>query len=268
MTTKRISVLFVILALASGALCGCGGNGDGNGGQTTFKAKLQHFGGEDLVPGIELIVLNNGTGDETDLKATTDSSGWVSFKEEILDEAVEDEDGDLVVGFRAKGAKVGGAMYKDTYQFNIDAAVLDERLWVVDESTYLGAPLMAGVTLEPGKAVLAGGIYWVDSEEIECHVGCATAKIYPESGDVRYFGDNGMPTTIESRPTTNPLVAYYLVANIEPGPTVARAYMCDNPPCGDEDEIGHTSLHVYADAISISNIYADTAEDPTPANCE
>ncbi len=216
-------------------------------------------------------MINNSTGEETDLKGTTDSSGWISFKEEILDVAVEDEDGNPVVGFRAVGAKVDGAPYHDTYQFNIGATVLDEQLSVVSESTYLGAPLLAGVTLEDGKAVLAGGIYWVDpndSEKIEHHVGCATAKTDPEGGDVRYFGDNGMPTTIESRPTTNPLVAYYLVANIEPGATVSRAYMCDTPPCGDADEFGHASLHVYADAISISNIYADTASDPTPPDCE
>jgi len=169
MATKRISVLFACLALVVGlGLTGCGEEEQTG----TFKAYLQHFGGDDLVPGIEIIVLKNDTGVATDLEAVTDASGWVPFGEEILDEAVEDEDGNLVVGFRAVTGLGGGATYVNTYQFNIEADALDERLWVVDQTTYDGAPLMAGVTkndgtpgLDPGTAVLAGGFYWVDPDD-------------------------------------------------------------------------------------------------------
>jgi hypothetical protein len=263
MNTKITVGCMVLAGLAVALMAGCGSE---NNGGAKFRAYLQHFGGDDLVAAVEIRALDNQTGADLGISATTDATGWVTFDQELP----ADANGE--VGFRSVGALVGAATYIDTYQFNIQADALDERLWVVDQPTYQGAPLMAGVTkqdgtpgLDPGTAVIAGGIYWVDAndpDEVENHIGCATAKTDPESGQVRYFGDNGLPTTIASRPDTNPLVAYYLVANATPGKVTVRAYM-------DQDEIGSTSLHTYADAVSISNIYADgTQPDPEPADCQ
>ncbi len=262
--TRKVTVAFACLAIAGMIVfTGCGG---GNGDKPTFKAYLQHFGGDDWVGGIQIEVLDNDTGDEVGISATSDAEGYVTFTEALPG---------TLCGFRAVGSEVGGAMYVDTYQFNIDCAALDERLWVVDETTYLGVPLMAGITkndgtpgLEPGTAVLAGGIYFEEGEEpsiVENHIGCATAATDPEDGQVRYFGDNGLPTTLDARDSTNPLVAYYVVANLAPGSTLVKAFV-------DGTEIGSTSLHVYADAVSISNIYsqpeAEGGTDPEPAGCE
>ncbi|HOX46015.1 MAG TPA: hypothetical protein PK668_20600 [Myxococcota bacterium] len=257
--TAMYRVFAVVGALAMTVLAaGCGEDG----GKVTFKAYLQHFGGDDKVAGIEIRALDNETGTDLGISATTDATGWVTFSEDLPGDAAG------LVGFRSVGAVISGSTYVDTYQFNILGTALEEKLWVVDETTYLGAPMMAGITkqdgtfgLDPDTAVLAGGIYFVEANGTENHIGCATARTDPESGQVRYFGDNGMPTTLDSRDTTNPIIAYYLVANITPGRVTARAYV-------DGTEIGSTGLHVYANAVSISNIYAETATDPEPAACE
>jgi len=258
--TRKVTVAFACLAITGMiAFTGCGGGGD----KPTFKAYLQHFGGDDWVGGIAIQVLDNDTGDEIGISSTSDAEGYVTFTEALPG---------TLCGFRAVGGDVGGATYVDTYQFNIACAALDERLWVVDETTYVGVPLSAGITkqdgtfgLDPGTAVLAGGIYFEEESGVENHIGCATAATDPEDGQVRYFGDNGLPTTLDVRDTTNPLVAYYVVANLTPGPTLVKAFL-------EGEEIGSTSLHVYADAVSISNIYsvsaAEGGTDPEPADCE
>ena len=260
MKLKTIA-LFAMFAVFFGTIgMGCGDDG---GDPITFKAYLQHFGGDDWVANVEIRALDNQTGNELGITTSSYGEGWLEFTEALPGDA------DGLVGFRAVGGTIDGTAYVDTYQFNIPASALDERLWVVDETTYLGAPLMAGVMkedgvtpgLDPGTAVLAGGVYFEEANGLENHIGCATAEMDPVGGQVRYFGDNGLPTTLATRDTTNPLVAYYLVANIDPGRVTARAYV-------DAQEIGSTSLHIYADAVSISNIYATTATDPEPADCQ
>jgi len=229
---------------------------------TTFKAHLQHFGISDGAAGVEIRVLDNQTGLDLGISETTDPTGWVRFSEDLPGDA------NGLVGFRAVGAVISGSTYIDTYQFNILGTALEERLWVFDETTYLGAPLIAGITkqdgtygLDPGTSMLAGVVYFVDANGTQNHVGCATVRTDPESGQVRYFGDNGMPTTLDTRSTTNPQVAYYLAANITPGSVTVRAYV-------DGTEIGTTSLHAYADSVSIVNIGTTTATDPEPAACQ
>jgi hypothetical protein len=251
-----IKALSVSAAVLVASACG------GGGGKVTFKAYMQNFGGDDKVAGVEVRVLDNLTGADLGISERTDATGWVSFYDALPGDA------NSLVGFRSVGGRAGNANYVDTYQFNIKNDELEERLWIVSETTYLGAPLMAGVTkedgnpgLDPGKAVLAGGIYFVEADGWENHIGCATARTDPDSGQVRYFGNNGLPTTLETRSTTNPLVAYYLVANTAPGPVTVRAFM-------DGTEIGSTRLHLFADAVAISNIYATTAADPEPVGCQ
>ncbi len=241
-------VVFICVLGLGGLLVGCGGGGTSG---STFKAYIQHFGGDDLVDGLEVEALDNTTGDSLGLTATSDATGWVTF-------AWGDTQVDDKVGFLCKAVP---GDWHDTYQFDLDSSAQDERLWAVDETTYSGAPLMAGLTIEAGKAIMAGGLYFVEADGTENHIGCATVKTNPEDGEVRYFGDNGMPAPLTTRETTNPLVAYFLIANMNPGTKVAEAYV-------DTEKIGQTDLHVYADAISISNIYTDKATDPEPTDCQ
>lgn len=248
-TTKIRAIVAVICVLGfCGLLTGCGG---GDGGTSSFKAYIQHFGGDDLVDGLEVEALDNETGDGLGITVTSDATGWVTF--DWGDTQVGDK-----VGFLCKAVP---GDWHDTYQFDLDSTAQDERLWAVDETTYAGAPLMAGLTIEAGKAIMAGGLYFVEADGTENHIGCATVKTNPEDGEVRYFGDNGMPAPLTTRDTTNPLVAYFLIANMNPGTKTVEAYV-------DTEMIGQTDLHVYADAISISNIYTDKATDPEPSDCQ
>jgi hypothetical protein len=234
--------LCVVLAVS---LVGCGDDGDSQAG---FKAYIQHFGGDDLVPSMNVEAIDNETGQLLGISAKSDASGWVKFNGLPAGK----------VGFLCKGVP---GDWVDTYQFNLDSDAQDERLWAVDYTTYTGVPLMAGLVLEDGKAILAGGVYWVNAQDEEEHIGCATVKANPESGDVRYFDDNGMPTKLEFRENTNPLVAYYVIANMDPGKADIEAYV-------DTQKIGTTQLHTYADSIAISNVYADTTSNPMPAGCQ
>jgi len=216
-----------------------------------FNAYIQHFGGDDYVSGLVVEALDNTTGNSLGITATSDAAGWVTFG--WGDTQVGDK-----VGFLCKAVP---GDWHDTYQFNIDSTSHDARLWAVDETTYSGAPLYAGLTIEAGKAMMTGGLYFVEANGTENHIGCATVKTNPEDGDVRYFGDNGMPAPLATRDTTNPLVAYFLIANMNPGSKVAEAYV-------DTEKIGETTFHVYADAMTITNIYTDNATDPEPDYCQ
>jgi len=142
----------------------------------------------------------------------------------------------------------------DTYQFNIASNSDDETLYSVDKNTYDFAPALAGITLEPGTSIAAGAMYWPDAAGDEWPVGCGTVKAYPEgsateTGVIRYFGDGGLPTTLENQPNINPLNGYYIAANMDPGPVVTKGF----DPAG--NQIGETRFMTFEDAISISNIY-------------
>ncbi|MBW1807659.1 MAG: hypothetical protein JRJ87_05645 [Deltaproteobacteria bacterium] len=251
MNARKIVVICVVCVFAlSGLLIGCGSS-NGDPEEKTFKAYIQHFGGDDYVSGLEVEALSNETGDSLGITAKSDGTGWVTFNWGEIQVADK-------VGFLSK-EEVGN--WVNTYQFNIDSNAQAERLWAVDQTTYVGAPAYAGLTVEDGKAIMAGGLYFVEADDTENHIGCADVKANPEDGEVRYFADNGNPTTLAVRDTTNPLVAYFIIANMEPGKQVVEAYI-------DTEKIGQTDLFVYADSISISNIYTDKATDPEPSNCE
>jgi hypothetical protein len=254
MNARKASAIALTCAFVlCGVFSGCGGDDD-NGG-ATFRAYIQNFGGDDLVADMDVEVLDNTTGNKLGIVGRSDATGWVTIKWDGQAPAAE-------LGFLCVG--VAGDT-RNTYQFDLDSSAQDEKLWSVSETTYWGAALAAGLTLEDGKALLAGGLYWVDPadpNEVENHIGCATVKANPEDGEVRYFGDNGYPTNLATRTTTNPLVAYFVIANMEPGSKTVEAFM-------DADKLGETDLFVYGNDVSISNIYADPNQpDPEPAGCQ
>lgn len=246
MKRKTIGITSLAIFLAVGfALTGCG---DDNGSTAGFKAYIEHFGGTDRVSGMEVRAIDNNTGQELGINATSDSSGWVKFNGLPAGE----------VGFRCVGVP---GDWVDTYQFNIDSTAQDERLWAVDLTTYTGVPLMAGITMIDGKAIVAGAVYWVNALDEEEPVGCVTVDSTPVSPDVRYMGETGTPTTIAEQPDTHPLWGRFVVANLDPGSATTTAY-------DGTTALGSTSLFTYADSIAISNIYHEGTSNPTPAGCE
>jgi hypothetical protein len=246
MKRKTIGFMSLAILLAVGfALAGCG---DDDGGSAQFRAYIQHFGGDDLVSGMEVRAIDNSTGQDLNITAKSDASGWVAFKELPAGE----------VGFLCVGVP---GDWVDTYQFNIDSSAQEERLWAVDQTTYTGVPLMAGITVEAGKAIVAGAVYWVNAIDEEEPVGCADVVSDPASPDVRYMGANGMPTTLAEQEKTHILWGRFVVANLTPGSATITASV-------DGTDIGSTSLFTYADSIAISNIYHEGTSNPTPAGCQ
>ena len=246
MKRKTIGFLSLAILMAVGfALAGCG---DDNGGGAQFRAYIEHFGGDDLVGGMEVRAIDNNTGQELGINETSDASGWVAF-----DGLPAGKVGFLCVGVPGD--------WVDTYQFNIDSDAQDENLFAVDHTTYVGVPVMAGITLEDGKAIVAGAVYWVNAAGEEEPVGCADVSSDPTTPDVRYMGENGMPTLITEQEKTHPLWGRFVVANLAPGSATTTASV-------DGTDIGNTTLFTYADSIAISNIYHEGTSNPTPAGCQ
>ncbi len=227
-----------------------------------FAGTLIAFGSNPAtpVPGMTVTVLSNTTGETVpDFTATTSAAdGKVTFADVPSGK----------IGFKVAG--VVGAdsvrLFRDTYQFNIDASATSEVLWIVPEAVYSQAPMGAGLQVQAGKSVAAGGVYWVNGQ-VEEPVACATVEIVDGgAGQIRYFGDNNLPAPFEGftgmtdgatlYKGINRVNGYYLIANMEPGEITVRALVGTT-------EIGRTTFFNFADSINIGNIYASGDANPS-----
>lgn len=227
--------------------------------QSTFCALVLDFssGSEPGVPvsGVSVKALDNDTGVAIDgMECVSDSDGNVTFSMLPVGE----------VGFQVVGIP---GEYVDTYQFNIGSPSMKSVLWIMDFSTYTAAPLIAGVTVVPEKGLVVGATYWEDAQGSKHPVGCSTVKTESESGDVRYFGDNDMPTKtladdpFNGRDDINPLNGYWLIANVDLGVVTIGSYLVDQL-------LSSTSCVMFANSVCIANIYVEGASNPQPANCD
>ena len=238
---------------------GCGGDDDGDDPTADFTGVLIDFGSKVELQGMTVTVLNNTTGVPLAgfAAVTTPAGGAVSFSGLPVGK----------VGFKVD-AKAGTPGFVDTYQFNLDSDGTGETLWAVDAQTYQLAPAAAGITLEAGKAVVAGGFYWVKPDGTECPLCGGTMKAFTggvESGEIRYFSDAGMPTTLANQSSVNEANGFALAANVTPGSVVTKGYDPDGA------EIGSAAFTCFADSITISNIRVEGASNPgdcTSAECQ
>ncbi len=218
-----------------------------DGPTTSFAGELIEFSTDNTVEAARLQVYDNDTGNKIPVCADSGAGGAVSLS-------------GIPASMAKIGIKVSKENYKDTYQFDLANGTTDETLWIVSEVLYAAAPTMAGVVIDPTKGVVAGALYFINEAEEEEEVGCATITS-DKGGDIRYFGDTGMPTTIASRATTHPDNAYFLVGNVPEGKTKITAKV-------ETTEIGSVSIFTFADSICINNIYATTSDNPEPVPCE
>ncbi|GAB4289988.1 MAG: hypothetical protein Kow0090_02910 [Myxococcota bacterium] len=215
-----------------------------------FKGTLIAFGSGSPgtpVPGMEVTVYDNDTGTATTTKTKSGDDGTVEFKGLPKGK----------VGFKVTGVT---GQFRDTYQYNIDAGAQDETLWIVPENVWTMAPAGAGLTVNAGEAIAAGAIYWVDSSGKEFPV-CGATIESDVGGNIRYFGDNGLPTTLENQPSVNKTNGYYLVANIEPSKITLTGKV-------DGTVVGTTTFYTAADSVSIGNIYTDASFTSNPGKCD
>lgn len=272
MKLRMLSILTVVFALVAvgcgddsddgnGGGSGTGGNNDAGGGNgaTNFKAELQDPTALVAInDSHEIVVLDNDTGESLGKTTTSGASGAVK-----IDDMPEGKVGFLVKGITGKTI--------DTYQFNIDARAQDETLWAVAKSTATLVPNIAGFTPDKTKASISGAVYWVNDKGEEEKVGCATVEFVGASGagDIRYFSDANLPTSIAMRANTNPLNGRYFVGNAPTGVQSVKVIV-------DGEELGSTKLPLFArqdssdgeDNVCISNIYVEADANPTPAGCK
>ncbi|MBW1812054.1 MAG: hypothetical protein JRJ87_27965 [Deltaproteobacteria bacterium] len=202
-----------------------------------FSARVQQFGGEALIYNVEIRALDNTSGAELGINAVSGTNGWVAF-EELPDGPV---------GFRAVGVPDA---FVDTYQYHFASASVGERIWIVDETNFVGAPLMAGVNQLAGNALIFGRLSWLSATGDDEDVGCATIEVTPDNGEVRYMRDS-----------TNPMVSYFMIANVAPGLTTVTAFPVST-------EVRNTQVMCFADSVCMADIVLRGPGNPTPDGCE
>lgn len=171
-----------------------------------------------------------------------------------------------------------GDVYRKTYQFNISADsanFADEEIWIIPNGLYNLAPQLANIELDSSLGVVAGRLVWYNDADEEEYVGCGTVTTEPVTDDIRYFGDNDLPTATAAeggRDTSHPVNGLFIGANMPLGPVTMTAKV-------GETVIGRETIFSEGEAVVISNIHTGVVRpqddpldpftaNPTPANCQ
>ncbi len=274
--TNFLAAVVVTISALGLAVLGCESSSGGGGGDTTggndgtgtgdaptldlavdgqvemavFQGKLVDFQTREPIVGATVTVLNNDDGKTVIATVTSLEGGVVTFN--------------VPAGIQL-GLKCELAGYRPTYQFNIasDYGTVDEpeTLWIVSDTTWTVAPGMAGLVIEPGKGQVAGALYYRTAANEEVAIGCGTVQSEPSTPDIRYFGNSGLPTTLDLQPTTNPDNAFFFAANV---PAAAAGAPTETVISGwvGTTRIGSVRIFTYPDSMCISNIYRGFEWDP------
>lgn len=224
--------------------------GDAAGGLVDFKGYVVAFGTnpEQTAADVLCELLDNETGAGSGVTQVTDADGWLEFK---------GLPGDQKVGFKCSKDK-----HKDTYQFHISPNIRDEKLWIVSLAVFNPAVALAGLKVQDGKGVLAGAVYFVNSDGEEDPVSGATVASDPATEDIRYMhGETGLPTTPDQQACTHAVHGRFLAANLEAGSTATVTATVEGVA------VGSVVIPVVADSIAVGNIYVDTDTNPGVDSC-
>ena len=162
--------------------------------------------------------------------------------------------------------KAGNPAMIDTYQFHIASNAKQQVLWAVDDQTRQFAPALAGIAVEPGKALLFGQLLWRDASGDEWPVDCGSVRLTvngQEAGEVVYFGDNGLPTTPDEQDSINPANGLFMAANIPAG-SVARLEGRD--PAG--QNVAEVSFPVFGSAVTVQTLLVGPGHAQNPGGCD
>ena len=238
---------------------------DGRAGANVYTAKVVESTNVNVtIPGMTVIVLDWETG-APGASVTSNSAGEVSL---------DDVGDNLAVFVRAKPP-----LYTDTYGFGPTTSGL-VRVGTVS-SAVLVPTLAEYVPLDDATPV-AGNVVWADPETgKEEFVGCATVS-GEGAKDVSYFS-GALPTSARNRANTQPdrgnnetEAGKYFVGNLSaPGTRTLTATVAGEvvgsitfPTFPRKDaplqDLGGKQGHANVVLVSI---YAETPENPTPADC-
>ncbi len=283
----KTSMKMVVAVLV---LAGCGGGGgsapsdQGPGlkvgsDEVLFRGVLVEFQSKTPKEGVDLLVLNNDTGEPLDLvRYPQFKSGPNGKIELVFPKSIP------LVAFKAWGAS-GKMDFVESYLFNVPSDAQDKRIYAVLQFTYEAALSTSYVEDVDPKTYghLAGTVYWVNPQGDEEFVGCLRIEVRDEQGQVleeqkneegrgifaavRYFDThNDMPTSLEVSDMTHLLNSRFLIANLPNGKYTVSAVSVDTG-----ETLGEVVVRAFPGGISIGNIYLTTDRfptNPTPAREE
>lgn len=283
--------LMTLAALPAVACGGGGGNGptptdpgpapDAGGDNVVFRGVLVDFKSKTPKEGVDLLVLDNDTGQPLDL---TRYPAFKSGPGGKIDLAFPR---DLpLVAFKAWGKDVSGFFdFKESYLFNVPTDAQDKRIYAVDLLTY-SAALSVSFVVDADPATLghlAGSVYWVNPNGDEEFVGCLRIEVRDEQGTLlqektdedgrgiwaatRYFDvDTDMPTNLKCSDMTHHQNSRYLIANLPDGRYTVSAVSVKTG-----ETLDTITVRAFPGGISVGNFYL-TADrfpgNPTPPSPE
>lgn len=135
----------------------------------------------------------------------------------------------------------------------------------VSYATFNIIPSLLGVSVEPGKGIVAGGAYDCNGDPIE-GVQAIARSVDDENG---YFEDQVVKYFVKNFPNRNQLYTsedgLWVIVNIPPSDAIVELWVTDG--AGGHQMIGSTKLLVEADSINISSGYYGYTEQLYPASC-
>jgi hypothetical protein len=246
----------------------------------TFGGVFMDFQSKSPKEGVDLLLLNDDTGEPLDLQKYPPFKSGKKGKVELTLPA------GIFVAFRASGQdSTGMFQFKTSYLFHVASNEQDRNIYGVNILTYNAALSTAFVKLVDPKTLghLAGTIYYVNEKGEEEFIGCLIIEVLDENGNVlqeqkdqdgrgifaavRYFDTrNDMPTSLQVSSMTHKYNSRYMVANLPKGRYTVRAKLKD-----DGSVLSQVSLMAFPDSITIGNMYLKAPEfpsNPTPARDE
>jgi|GEM_PF-6443673 len=246
----------------------------------TFRGVFMDFQSKSPKEGVDLVLLNNDTGEPFDLERYPPFKSGKNGKVELILPA------GIFVGFKSSGKDTSGFFeFKTTYLFHVASDEQDRNIYGVNILTYNAALSTAFVKLVDPKTLghLAGTVYYVNEKGEEEFVGCLIVEVLDENGNrleeekdqdgrgifaaVRYFDTrNDMPTSLQVSSMTHKYNSRYMVANLPKGKYTVRAKMKD-----DGSVLSQVTVMAFPDSITIGNMYLRWPEfpsNPTPERDE
>lgn len=267
-------------------LAACGGGGGGTStpadqgpapevapDQVAFHGLLVDFKSKTPKEGVNLLVLNNDTGEPLDPVKYPQFQSGPGGKIDLLFPR------DLpLVAFKAWGKDASGFFdFKESYLFNVPTNSQNKRIYAVERLVYSTALSTCFVVdVDPTTyGHLAGTVYWVNPDGEEEFVGCLRIEVRDAQGTrleekkddegrgifaaVRYFNVcNDMPTSPTCSDMTRHLNSRFLIANLPDGKYTVSAVSAKTG-----ETLGQVTVRAFPGGISVANLYLTTDQFPT-----
>jgi hypothetical protein len=274
MRAKRTMFAVLSLAISGAGACGDGGEEQpGETGDLTERFVVNSIQVTETIPDMKVRLYDLTTGVPFGDEYTADGNGRVLAPRPENSGAYAYGSSDWTATFNQPPARAG-----------------EEALIRVSSAASASlVPAVAVYTNDQEASALAGSVLWKNAatgkDEL---VGCAKIEETPTSKDIRYFGANGLPTSVGMRPlesgtvpangmgTNDAEAGKFFIANLAAGTQTVRAFV-------NGAEVGAVTLFVtprkagdivnttgMPATLHLANIFVNEsfATNPTPADCK